>query len=472
MGIVRGAAFAAGLLALSGCTTPRLDPPPIEQAQPLPEQWAFGTPSAAATDLDKYWTLLDDPVLTGFVEQARAQNLDLAQSVATLRRAAAGLRESRAGRLPTVTADGGLRRDFGDFTDDDIQFILGADVSWEADLFGRIDARVDAAQQDLRTAGYSLADIERVILAQVASQTVTARSLVEQLRIARETLAIQDENLQIARWRRQAGLVSSLDVEQARTQRAQTAAIIPQLESDLVATANAISVLIGEAPGPVYVTLTSDPGPIPVPPADVGYDVPAEILRGRPDVRAAESQLAADLDRVGIARAQLLPLVRLSGTVGSTALGIEDVFDIITGNLFAGISQLIFDGGQTRAQIAGAEALADGSLAAWRLSILTALQDVETSSVDLRTSRERLVAFREARDAASNAALLARSQYQAGLIDFQTLLTAESQLLSARQSETGAEAARATSFIALARALGGGWDEPEGAGIDRELTEQ
>lgn len=464
----RTAALLAAMatLSLCGCALPRAAPPPMTSVQAIPDRWVLGEPAGVDIPLDRYWLLLDDPLVTQFVERARTDNLDLAQAVTRLRAARAGLRQARADRVPTVTGSSGARRDVGDFATDDVQFSLGADAAWEVDLFGRIDASIDAARGDVRAAGYSLGDLERVIVAQVATQVVTARSLAAQLAIARETLANQEDNLQIARWRNQAGLVNSLDVEQARTQRAQTAATIPLLEGDLVAIANAISTLIGEPPGQVYRTLTEAPRAVPSPPTQVALAVPADMLRLRPDVSAAEARLAADLDRVGVARSQLYPLVRLSGTIGTSATNVGSLFDLITGNIFASLSQLIFDGGRVRGQIEGAQAAADGSLAAWRQSILVALEEVESSAVDLETSAERVIALTEASDGAQNAALLARSQYQAGLIDFQTLLVVESQLLSTRTAQVNAEASRALAFISLARALGGGWSVPEGAGLD------
>lgn len=438
----------------------------MASAQAVPDQWVLAEPSGADIPLDRYWLLLDDPLVEEFVARAQAENLDLAQAVTRLQAARAGLRQARAARVPTITGNGGASRDVGDFSADDVLFSAGVDAAWEADLFGRIDAGIDAARGDLRTAGYALGDLERIIVAQVASQVVTARSLAAQLAIARETLANQDDNLQIARWRNQAGLVNSLDVEQARTQRAQTAASIPQLESNLVAVANAISTLIGEPPGRVYIALTEAPRDVPVPPVDVALSAPADMLRRRPDVSAAEARLAADLDRVGVARAQLYPIARLSGTIGTRATNVGNLFDLVTGNVFASLSQLIFDGGRARGQIEGAQAVADGSLVVWRQSILVALEEVESSAVDLETSAARVTALAEASDGAQNAALLARSQYQAGLIDFQTLLVAESQLLSTRTAEINAQGARALAFIALARAMGGGWSVPQGAGLD------
>ncbi|WP_066524981.1 efflux transporter outer membrane subunit [Erythrobacter sp. CCH5-A1] len=452
--------------ALSGCALSREDPPAMASAQPLPERWVLAPPGETAVPLDRYWTMLDDPLVSEFVARAQAENLDLAQAAARLRAARAGLRQAEAEFLPTISGSGGAQRDVGDLARNGVQFSLGANAQWEADLFGRIDASRDAARGDLQAAGYSLGDLERVIAAQVATQVISARAIAGQLAIARETLAVQDDNLQIARWRNQAGLVSSLDVEQARTQRAQTAASIPLLESNLVAVANAISTLIGEPPGRVYRAFTEAPRAVPVPPQRVALAAPADLLRRRPDVSAAEARLAASLDRIGVARAQLYPLARLSGTLNTGASDVGNLFDIVTGNVFASLSQLIFDGGRVRGQIDAARANADGSLAAWRQSILAALEEVESAAVDLDTSDARVIALTEASEGAQNAAILARSQYQAGLIDFQTLLVTESQLLSARNALVSAQGARAQAFIALARAMGGGWSVPDAAAIN------
>jgi NodT family efflux transporter outer membrane factor (OMF) lipoprotein len=439
------------VLGLAACATPSSVPPGA--AMPVPDAWAVSETPPADLELAQYWTMLGDPLLTEFVEQAVAENLDLAQSAARLGQARAQLRGARAGYFPQVSASGGVRRDVGDFASDDFDFSLGADASWEADLFGRISGNVAASRADLEAAGYSLADLQRLIVGQVALTTIQARATALQLAIARDTLAYQEDNLQIARWRNQAGLVSSLDVEQARSQRAQTAATIPLLESNLAASANAISTLIGEPPGRVL-TLLEGSAFVPDPPQLAGFEPPAEVLRRRPDVREAEASLAAAAARVGVARAQLLPLVRLTGNIGTGAAGLGSLFDVISGSLFAGVSQLIFDGGRTRAQVDSAEAAAEGALAFWRQSILGALEEVENSAVDLAAARQRVEIQGEARDAAANAALLARSQYQAGISDFRDLLQAEIQLRSARNGEVAAQAA---AFVRLTQALGGGW---------------
>ena len=457
------------LLGLSACTTPMASP--ANGGLPVPDAWAEAGVGQVDLDIAQYWTMLGDPLLTGFVEQAVAENLDIAQSAARLAQARAQLRSARAGYAPQLSASGGAQRDVGDFASKEVTYSLGADASWEIDLFGRISGDVSASRADLAAAGYSLGDVQRLVVGQVALTTIQARATALQLAIARDTLAYQDDNLQIARWRNQAGLVSSLDVEQARSQRAATAATIPQLESSLAARANAISTLIGEPPGRVL-TLLQGSDFVPTPPDLAGFEAPADVLRRRPDVRGAEASLVAASARVGVARAQLLPLVRLTGNIGTGATSLGSLFDIVTGGIFASVGQLIFDGGRTAAQVDSAKAAADGALAAWRQSILGALEEVESSAVDLRATREQVAIQGEARDAAANAVLLARSQYQAGLTDFRTLLSSENQLLAARNAEVGAKSERASAFVRLTQALGGGWspaDNPENS--DRE-TEQ
>lgn len=449
-----------GILALAACTT-MSDEVPREPRVDLPSKWALSDTADVSTDLAKYWTLLGDPLLSDLVEQAIVANRELAIGAARIDQARAALKTARAGYAPTISGTGGFSRDIGSNARDGVQFSIGTEVSWELDLFGQIEGNVLSAEKNLLASGYSLADLQRLIVGQVAIAAISARATAEQLRLTRQALAFQDDNLQIAQWRNQAGLTSSLDVEQARTQRAQTAATIPQLEANLVATANTISTLIGEPPGRVYGAIAEGAAAVPAPALLKGFAPPAEVLRRRPDVRFAEAVLAADTARIGVARAQLLPLVRLSGSIGAGSTTLGRLFDIVTGNLFAGVSALIFDGGRARSQVDSARAQAQTSLAGWEQTILDALEDVETAAVDQRTSDERVQLTQEALNSADVSALLARSQYQAGLTDFQTVLISENQLLSAQNQLVAAQADRASAFVRLTQALGGGWSADE-----------
>ncbi|MHA6316601.1 efflux transporter outer membrane subunit [Altererythrobacter sp. CAU 1778] len=445
--------------ALTACATPNNSVPAPDVA--VPSNWieVEAGQGSSEVDLAQSWSLLGDPLLTELVEQAIVENRDIAIGIARVEQARAGLRLARAGYFPDISGRAGASRDFGDFASDDFRLTLGADAAWEVDLFGRISSNAAASRADLAAAGYSLADLQRLIVGQVAAQVITARALAEQLAIARSTLAYQNDNLQIARWRNQAGLVSSLDVEQARTQRAQTAATIPLLESNLAATANALSTLVGEPPGRVLAALRAgDPALVPAPPMLTRFAAPAQVLERRPDVRVAEAGLLASSARVGVARADLLPALRLTGTIGASGTSIGNLFDFVSGSLFAGLTQLIFDGGRSAARVDSAEADVRASLASYEQAILRALEEVETAAVDQRTATERVALSDEALDAAQISALLARTQYQAGLIDFQRLLVVENQLLSARNQLVSAQADRATAFVRLTQALGGGWN--------------
>lgn len=423
----------------------------------VPAHYTGPAREEASQDLANWWTRFDDQGLTTLVERALEANLDIAQAVSRLRQARASLVQARANLLPSVDASASGGRNVDSDAKDRSSLSLGANASWAIDLFGGTGRSIEASRADLSAAGYDLASVQTAIVAETALNYVALREAQARLGIARDVLVTQEENFQIADWRVQAGLVSSLDVEQARTQLAQTRASIPSLEIAVASAQNRLAVLTGVAPG----TLSEDLGmigPIPVGPREIAVGIPADTLRQRPDVRASERALAAATARVGVAQSQLLPALNLSGNVGTSALSVGGLGDIITGGVFATLSQFIFDGGRRLAAVRGQRAAAEGAFAAYRQSVLTALEDVENGLVSLKASRDRETAIGQAADAANTTAILARSQYRAGLTDFQTLLDAERQLLSARDSLASAKASEANALIQLYLALGGGWD--------------
>jgi outer membrane protein, multidrug efflux system len=197
----------------------------------------------------------------------------------------------------------------------------------------------------------------------------------------------------------------------------------------------------------------------PVPPADraLGADVPAAVLAQRPDVRAAERSLAAATARIGVAKAQLYPALRLTGSLSGNGTTISDISNYFTGQILAAISAPIFDGGQIRSQIENARGGADLALANYRKAVLTALSDVDNALVSLANSRRRVVTLSSAVSNSHDALIFAQSQYRAGLIDFQTLLDSQRTLLSSQDGLAQARADRATALVQLYKALGGGW---------------
>lgn len=469
----RAAILLLGTALLSACSVGPDYHPKSTADLGVPDVWSV-TAAPKAEDLTRWWTKFDDPVLGQLVEQAATANLDIAQAQARLRQAREALVVSRSNLFPTISGSGGYNRSEplrgggttitqsnGTVATLPAQgrdnYSLGLDASYQIDLFGGVRRSVEGAKADYAAAGFDYATTLLSVESEVARNYVLARAYQAQLDNARSSLSIQDDNLEIAGFRVQAGLVSSLDVEQARGTRAQTAAAIPSIEQQYNAAVSRIGVLTGQAPGALKPMLATA-RPIPTGPADVAVGIPADVLRQRPDVRAAERSLAAATAQIGVAKAQLFPALSISGSISSNASRIADMFDTITSSLFAGLSQAIFNGGRLNAGVRSARAGADQAFAAYKSSVLTAMEDVENAVVSLQSATAREGQFAIALDAANASTLMARSQYRSGLTDFTTLNTQEAALISAKNGLVQARSDKATALIALYTALGGGWD--------------
>ena len=449
----------AATLPLAGCSVGPDYRPRSATELGVPAGYSVPADEANTEDITRWWANFNDPMLGQLVEQGRTANLDVAIAVTRLRQARESLVQSRASLFPTVGVSGGASRNqavIGPGGSGN-SFSIGADASYQVDLFGGNRRGVEASGAAYEAAGFDYALVLISIQAEIARNYVLARLAQQQLANARESLAIQDDNLQIAGWRVQAGLVSSLDAEQARAARAQTAASIPSIEANYNSFVSRLGVLTGQAPGALKGAMEA-PKPIPVGPASVATGIPAETLRQRPDVRSAERNLAAATARIGVAEAQLYPALSIGGSLDSGGGVIGALFDTISGRLFANIAQTIFDGGRIRSQVRANEAAAEGAFLSYKQTVLTGLEDVENAIVALGAAQERARQFAIAFDAANNTAILARMQYRSGLTDFTTLNQAEASLLSARNGLAQAQADRATALIALYLALGGGWD--------------
>ena len=313
----------------------------------------------------------------------------------------------------------------------------------------------------------------RVTLAsEVALGYVEMRTLQIRLGIARDNLASQSETLQITEWRAQAGLTSSQDVEQARSNREQTRAQIPALETSLAEAEHSLDILLGKSPGTLHARLAEAAG-LPSVPAEIAVGIPAETLRQRPDVRAAERTLAAETARVGVAEAARYPAFNLSGSIGLEALkfGALGNSGAAASSLLAGITAPIFDAGRLRAQVDIQDAVREQAQIAYEQTVLTALQDVENALVALARSQERVEALGNAAESARVAAELARQRYSAGLIDFQSVLDTERTLLSNEDSLASAREFAVQSLIRLYKALGGGWTPDSASGAPITTTQ-
>lgn len=431
---------------------------------PVPTAWAAGTtaaPGATATSLAQWWQRLGDPQLTALVEQALTANTSVRTAQAALRQARAQVDVQAAGLSPQVGASASAQRSRSGNSGTGNNFQVGFDASWEPDVFGRVRAGFNASEADARAAEASLADVRVSLAAEVAVNYIELRGLQQRLVIARSNLASQSETLQITQWRLQAGLTTSLVAEQARAASEQTAAQIPALEASLAQSRHSLAVLTGQAPAALDAQLAASVA-VPQPGDELAMAIPAETLRQRPDVRAAEQRITAALARVSQADAARYPDFGISGSLGLRALtlGALSGGSAVAASLLGSISVPLLDGGAARAQVRAQEASLEQARIAYQAAVLTALKDVEDALVSLRGNRERLVRLRLAADAAGNAELLARQRYSSGLIDFQSVLETQRTLLSTQEGVATTAANLSADHVRLYKALGGGWQEP------------
>jgi outer membrane protein, multidrug efflux system len=454
-------ALLALLSACAGMVAQRPGDPPVVD---VPAAWSAsrdGVEGRAATR--EWWQAFNDRQLTSLVERALRANTDVQVAIANLRQARALVAVQNATLKPQVDVSGSAQRSKSAGVPASSLFRAGFDASWEPDLFGANRAGLNAARADALASAASLGDVQVSIAAEVATGYLQWRGTGVRLNVARENLKLQDETLQIAQWRAQAGLGSSLEVEQARAAAEQTRAQIPLLEATLAQTANSIAVLTARAPGQLP-ELTSV-GEAPVAPDGIALTIPADTLRQRPDVRGAESQVRAAASRATQADAQRYPSFALSGNIGLSALTLGALGASGSGAaaLLAGVSIPIFNGGALKAQVDAQDAALAGAGSVYHGTVLTALKDVEDSLVALKSAQERRTTLQRAAEAADNASLIARQRYGSGLIDFQTVLDTQRTQLSTQDSLASARTDVATAQVRLVKALGGGWSPEESA---------
>jgi len=453
------ATVVAAMVALGGCSGLRASrEPPL--AMPLPAAWSGSAESTTAepSSLLHWWQRFDDPLLSRLVSQALEANTTVTGAQAAVRQARALRDVTAAGLLPSLDGSASVQRSRSGNAGTANRFAVGLDAGWELDVFGARDEALKAGEATARASAASLGDVRVSVSAEVALAYIGLRSAQARLAIANANLAGQMETQQLTQWRVQAGLLSSLEDEQARAAAAQTRAQIPALQTTIEQSRHALAVLTGQPPAALADTLSST-RPVPQVDATVSLAVPAETLRQRPDVRAAEYQVSAALARVAQADAQRLPSFRLSGSLGLSALTPGGLTHgaAVAAALLAGASMPLFDGGAGKAQVDAQEAAAQQAVASYRATVLSALQEVEDALVALRGDRERLQQLRQAAEAAANAALLARQRFDSGLVDFQTVLDTQRTQLSTQDNLAGAAADVSTDHVRLFKALGGGW---------------
>ena len=457
-------AGAALLLCLASACAPV--GPDFRAPEPqAPPAWHSGLDQGLTVgkdaDLARWWKGFNDPVLSTLIDRAVSGNLDLQLARARLQEARARLGISRADELPDLAATGSASRGRSNRQTRNL-FAAGFDAGWELDIFGGLRRTTEAAEADLAASEEERRAVLVSLLGEVATNYLEARTFQLRLAVAAENIKLQEDTLQLADWRNQAGLSDQLAVQQARYNLAGTRAQLPNLRRGLHEGLNRLAVLTGAAPGQVD-ELFANTAALPALPESVLIGLPAETLRQRPDLRKAEQQLAAATARVGAAESDLYPKFRLGGSIGLESVDSADFLSSSALSLKLGpsFSWPLFDGGRVRRNIEANSSLQEQKLIQYRNTVLTALEEVENAITAWVEERRRQEALAEAAEAARTAAGLARDKYLGGLQDFSTVLDAQRSQLSFEDQLTQSRGAAAINLVRLYKALGGGWGNDE-----------
>jgi NodT family efflux transporter outer membrane factor (OMF) lipoprotein len=427
--------------------------------------------TAPLPDVDApFWSRFDDPLLDELVATALRENHDLRIALARFDQSNALLREARFDQLPTVTAGASVadsRASLGQLpgatrTDRDTnRYSAQLDVAWELDVFGRVRRNVESQRAEAAADAADLAAVQVAIVGEVARTYLELRGLQQRLAVARSNADNQRETLRIVEARLDAGRGTEFDTSRASAQLEATLARIPAFAAAVDVTMHRLAVLTGQSPGALVARLDAAAAGLPSLPDRVDAGTPGDLLRRRPDVRAAEQRLHAATARIGVATADLFPRFTLGGLVGTQSLESSALFgrDAETRLVVLGVDWSFLDVGRVRARIAATESAASGSLARYEQVVLEALEETENALVRYGHARlEDAHLERSARDSA-RAAELARVRFDAGAADLLDVLDAERSQLQAQDAFADGRTRSATALVDLYRSLAGGWPE-------------
>ncbi|WP_144751520.1 efflux transporter outer membrane subunit [Bartonella saheliensis] len=435
----------------------------------VPENWGQQSAhiSGRTVVLAGWWRRLNDPVLNALINEAISGNNNVAIAKARIREARAGLEQTVGSLLPSMTNSfSGTRSSTGQ--PDTIanqhfnQYHNSFDASWELDFFGGHKRAVEAAHYGLEATVEEMRDTMVTLLGDVATNYVQLRGWQQKLLIVRQIAASQRKTYELIRSKLTAGGASELDVSNAEAQVANTEADIVQMETNLAMSIHRLSVLTGRVPTALQDLLQKNAkhATIPQPKWPIPAGIPADILLTRPDLRRAERQYAQATARIGQREAELYPSLTLTGSISTATETISQLWksSTIGWSFGPGLRLPLFNGGQIMASVAVARAQRDQAFVAYRAAVLTALEDVENALVRLTKEHQRLEKLIVANKASWHSLQLSRSLFENGNTSFLELLNANRSYYSAQMALKDSRISLVTQYIALMKALGGGWD--------------
>ena len=447
----------------------------------VPDRYSESSQSAAVSDeqLASWWRGFGDPQLTALVQRALAQNLDIEMATARIREARALERAAGAGASPQLAAEGSVTRQrisenaipappgggapggggFGLPGQEFTTWRIGFDASWELDLWGRDRREREAAGARSGSAVWSRRDTEVTVAAEATSAYFRLRTSQARIANAESELARLDRFERLVAARTRGGLVTGQDLEQQRSERSAAAAAIPALQAQAKAEIHALGVLTGNSPNALAAELSA-PKALPALPA-IPAGLPSDLLRRRPDIRAAERQLAAATADIGVAVADLYPRISLTAAPALVSTALGSLLDWGSRAFTAGaaLDWPLFDGGRRRANVEVRGARQEQAEIAYRKAVLTALQDVEDALSRTQGNRDQLARLEEALATAARAEEIARTRYRGGLVIYSDVLVAQARRIALEEQLIETQGALARDTVALVKALGGGWPE-------------
>ena len=488
----RASALVLGL-ALTGCT---MVGPDFERPEapylgswsrgaglPIDKKTGFTTRSEAVND---WWTLFKDPVLTAFINEAYRDNLELEAAGVRIYQARAQLGIARGELFPQqqqgnlsyrgfeFSSNNSLVQEIRQFIPIDNKFntySAGFDAGWEIDIWGKLRRNVQSAEANLLYQIASYDDVLVTLTGDIAATYVTIRELQGLIAIARANAALQKESLGIAKIKLQGGTTTQLDVDEATASCNATLATIPQYQAALAQAMNAMSVLIGETPGDVEPRVKKHQR-LPRVPAEVAVGVPADLLRRRPDIRAAEYQAAAQSAQIGVAQADLYPAFTITGAVAVKSSDIGNLFSSgsFDGFINPGFTWNFLNYGRLRNNVRVQDAEFQELLLNYKNTVLNAYSEVETALVSFLKAKQQVVYLRRSVAAARRAEGVVLDQYRDGTASYDRVLDSQRQLLLSQSRLLAARADVLTNLIAVYKGLAGGWIPPNVKGFISDKT--
>jgi len=463
-------AAAATLSFSSACTT--LGPDFVEPDAEWLAEWqtnlygqAGGQGQQPALDLQFWWQIFDDPVLNQLIEDARSEN-------PTLRIAGLRIFESRAvlgiatgSRWPQVQQATGAvtyadSRETGGANDSSSESLTtygaGLNVAWELDFWGRFRRGIESADAAFFSSIANQQDVQVLLSAQVADLYYGYRTIEQRIAIAEQNAAIQKRSFEITQALYDSGENSELDVQQAKTQYLATVSTIPALEITRTQFANALTALLGRAPGDLP-ELVGESEPLPVMNPLLIQDIPARMLMRRPDIRAAAWQIAAQSAQIGIARADLFPSVALVGSIGwsgTTLSGSPNETALAVG---PGVTWNLFNYGRLKNSVRVQDARLQQAVESYQNSVLQAAREIDDAAISVVKTREQRVTLVQSVEAARRSLQLSTSRYREGYSGFQRVLDAQRALAAQTEAELVNQGQHISAVINFYKALGGGW---------------